>query len=41
LKLSFRKLTLVLYANAGGQPYGEAYYVNIEFLLVLATGITP
>jgi hypothetical protein len=31
----------VRYANAGGQPYDEAQYVNIEFLLVLATGVTP
>jgi hypothetical protein len=28
----------VRYSNAGGQPYGEAQYVSIEFLLVLATG---
>jgi hypothetical protein len=27
----------VRYALAGGQPYGEAHYVNIAFLLILAT----
>jgi hypothetical protein len=29
--------TGVHYANAGGQPYDEDQYVNIAFLLVLAT----
>jgi hypothetical protein len=28
----------VLYANAGAQPYMEAQYVNIAFLLILNTG---
>jgi hypothetical protein len=31
----------VLYANAGMQPYMEAQYVNIAFLLILNTGAIP
>jgi hypothetical protein len=31
----------VLYANAGAQPYMEAQYVNIAFLLILNTGAIP
>jgi hypothetical protein len=31
----------VRYALAGGQPYGEAQYVNIAFLLILATQSLP
>jgi hypothetical protein len=31
----------VRYANAGGQSYGEAQYVNIALLLFLATGVNP
>jgi hypothetical protein len=31
----------VRYANAGMQPYMEAQYVNIDFLLILNTGATP
>jgi hypothetical protein len=31
----------VRYANAGMQPYMEAQYVNIAFLLVLNTGAIP
>jgi hypothetical protein len=31
----------VRYALAGGQPYGEAQYVNIAFLLILATHSLP
>jgi hypothetical protein len=31
----------VRYANAGGQPYFEAQYVNIVFILVLTTGVAP
>jgi hypothetical protein len=30
---------IVLYA--GGQQYDEAQYVNIDFLLILATGVIP
>jgi hypothetical protein len=29
------------YANAGAQPYMEAQYVNIAFLLILITGAIP
>jgi hypothetical protein len=29
------------YANAGAQPYMEAQYVNIAFLLILNTGAIP
>jgi hypothetical protein len=29
------------YANAGAQPYMEAHYVNIAFLLILNTGAIP
>jgi hypothetical protein len=29
------------YANAGAQPYMEAQYVNIVFLLILNTGAIP
>jgi hypothetical protein len=31
----------VRYANAGAQPYMEAQYVNIAFLLILNTGAIP
>jgi hypothetical protein len=31
----------VRYANAGAQPYTEAQYVNIAFLLILNTGAIP
>jgi hypothetical protein len=31
----------VRYANAGMQPYMEAQYVNITFLLILITGAIP
>jgi hypothetical protein len=31
----------VRYALAGRQPYGEAQYVNIAFLLILATQSLP
>jgi hypothetical protein len=31
----------VRYANAGMQPYTEAQYVNIAFLLILNTGAIP
>jgi hypothetical protein len=31
----------VRYANAGMQPYMEAHYVNIAFLLVINTGVVP
>jgi hypothetical protein len=31
----------VRYANAGMQPYMEAQYVNISFLLILNTGAVP
>jgi hypothetical protein len=31
----------VCYANAGAQPYMEAQYVNIAFLLILNTGAIP
>jgi hypothetical protein len=31
----------VRYALAGGQPYGEVQYVNIAFLLILATQSLP
>jgi hypothetical protein len=31
----------VCYANAGMQPYMEAQYVNISFLLILNTGAIP
>jgi hypothetical protein len=31
----------VRYANAGAQPYMEAQYVNIAFLLILNTGEIP
>jgi hypothetical protein len=31
----------VRYANAGTQPYMEAQYVNIAFLLILNTGSIP
>jgi hypothetical protein len=31
----------VRYALVGGQPYGEAQYVNIAFLLILATQSLP
>jgi hypothetical protein len=31
----------VCYANAGAQPYMEAQYVNIDFLLILNTGAIP
>jgi hypothetical protein len=31
----------VSYANAGAQPYMEAQYVNIAFLLILNTGAIP
>jgi hypothetical protein len=31
----------VRYALAGGQPYGEAQYVNIAFLMILATQSLP
>jgi hypothetical protein len=31
----------VRYANAGAQPYLEAQYVNIAFLLILNTGAIP
>jgi hypothetical protein len=31
----------VRYANAGLQPYMEAQYVNIAFLLILNTGAIP
>jgi hypothetical protein len=31
----------VRYANAGTQPYMEAQYVNIAFLLILNTGAIP
>jgi hypothetical protein len=29
------------YANAGMQPYMDAHYVNIAFLLILNTGAIP
>jgi hypothetical protein len=29
------------YANTGTQPYTEAHYFNIAFLLVLNTGAIP
>jgi hypothetical protein len=31
----------VRYANAGAQPYMEAQYVNIAFILILNTGAIP
>jgi hypothetical protein len=31
----------VPYALAGGQPYGEAQYANIAFLLIMATQSLP
>jgi hypothetical protein len=31
----------VRYASAGMQPYTEAQYVNIAFLLILNTGVIP
>jgi hypothetical protein len=31
----------VRYVNAGAQPYMEAQYVNIAFLLILNTGAIP
>jgi hypothetical protein len=31
----------VCYANAGMQPYMEAQYVNIDFLLILNIGTIP
>jgi hypothetical protein len=31
----------VRYANAGAQPYMEAQYVNISFLLILNIGAIP
>jgi hypothetical protein len=31
----------VHYANAGMQPYMEAQYININFLLILDTGAIP
>jgi hypothetical protein len=31
----------VCYANDGAQPYMEAQYVNIAFLLILNTGAIP
>jgi hypothetical protein len=31
----------VRYANTGAQPYMEAQYVNIAFLLILNTGAIP
>jgi hypothetical protein len=31
----------VRYANAGVQPYMEAQYVNIAFLLIFNTGAIP
>jgi hypothetical protein len=32
---------VVRYANAGAQPYTEAQYGNIAFLLILNTGAIP
>jgi hypothetical protein len=38
IKTLFTKIhDCVRYALAGGQPYGEAQYVNITFFLILAT----
>jgi hypothetical protein len=38
----FKKIECgVRYANADAQPYTEAQYVNIVFLLILSTGAIP
>jgi hypothetical protein len=42
IKTLFKQIEdAVRYANAGAQPYMEAQYVNIAFLLILNTGAIP
>jgi hypothetical protein len=31
----------VRFTNVGGKPYSDAQYINIAFMLVLVTGVTP
>jgi hypothetical protein len=41
IEIMFKNDNGARYATAGGQPYSEARYVNIPFLLVLATWVIP